>query len=85
MEAMFTLGFIAGAVVTSGSVAAALRALRTRSVSDYSWWFVVSQLVGCFLYSIYMWYQGAWAAMYWTIISVLCFGIICYVKSKEIK
>lgn len=85
METLFTLGFIAGAIVTGGSLAAAIRALRTRSVKDYSGFFVGSQVAGLFLYSIYMWYQGAWAALYWTAMSFICFLIILWVKINEPK
>jgi hypothetical protein len=83
MEPYFWLGFIAGAVVTSGSVAAAVRGLRTGKLGDYSWWFVLSQVVGCSLYVIYLTIVGAWAGMLWTLISLVCFAIVLKIKFGE--
>lgn len=77
---LFTIGFIAGGLMTIGQGAQLYKIVLTHKVADISMPFLSASLIGTLLYGWYAYFLSAWAMLLWCLISILIIGCIILLK-----
>lgn len=77
------VGFVAGALMTSGQAAQLYKMKVTGKAEDVSGLFIVISILGTVLYLIYGWNLGAYAMLVWCGISFIILSWIFLLKYRD--